>query len=99
MQQNKLGLTGARARLSCRGARATAVLLVAVLLSRLTLTAACGVTHQVGKVMLCKQSQYDHIIHMCSLYECTTTCIYFLSVYLPKDKLYHGWPKAPTFAK
>ena len=37
----EVGLTGARARLSWRGARARAVLLVAVLLNRLTLTAAC----------------------------------------------------------
>jgi len=39
--QAGVGLTGARARLSWRGARARAVLLVAVLLKRLTLTAAC----------------------------------------------------------
>lgn len=41
MARSNLCPTGARARLSCRGVSATAVLLVAVLESLLTLNAAC----------------------------------------------------------
>lgn len=49
--------TGARARLSCRGDRATATLLVAVLLSLLTLTAACIHIHIHIHTCMCDQAQ------------------------------------------
>ena len=52
-----LRLTGARARLSWRGARARAVLLVAVLLNRLTLTAACTKTFDFPKAFFSSVTQ------------------------------------------